>query len=709
MNDRFALPFTSGTVAWVMSDPIAGPRLPYPPVRRSDHTDTYFGETVADPYRWLEDQDSPETQAFVEAQNTLTRSVLDPLPLRAELLKRLTGLWDYARRGAPWEAGGRYFGFRNSGLQNQQVLYVMDAPTEEGRVLLDPNTLSEDGTVALNNLSLSRDGSKLAYAVSVGGSDWQEWRVRDVGAGADLPTRLPYSKFSGAAWLPDGSGFFYNRYDEPAGGLQATAATYSPRIWLHRLGTDMAHDELILERPDQPEWGYAAGVTEDGLYLTVSVTHGTASENLLWARPLESREPFSELVSEFRASCWVVGSEGPDLYVQTDEDAPLGRLLAWNAETGERRELVPEGPDRLISVLTVAGGFVLHTLQDASSCLTLVDRGGRGARPVALPGLGSISGLNGHGSSAEVFVGFTSFLTPTASYRLNLSTASLEPLWSPELGLDLSGYEVRQEFVASADGTRVPLFIVGQKAALDGPAAPTLLYGYGGFDIPLTPEFEVSRLAWLERGGLLAVANLRGGGEYGRAWHEAGVLDRKQNVFDDFAACARHLCGEGLAARGYTTPAQLGTEGGSNGGLLVGATLVQHPELIGAAVAHVGVLDMLRFQHFTIGWAWVSDYGSSETPEGFAVLKKYSPLHILKPAGYPATLITTGDHDDRVVPAHSYKFAAQLQHDQQGSAPVLLRVQTRAGHGAGKPARLVIEEKADVYAFLFAELGKGVD
>ena len=321
---------------------------------------------------------------------------------------------------------------------------------------------------------------------------------------------------------------------------------------------------------------------------------------------------------------------------------------------------------------------------------------------MALPGLGSVSSLNGHQGSAEVFVGFTSFLTPTASYRLNLQVAVLEPLWSPELGLDLSGYEVRQEFAESLDGTRVPLFIVGQTAVLDGPAVPTLLYGYGGFDIPLTPEFEVSRLAWLERGALLAVANLRGGGEYGKAWHEAGMLARKQNVFDDFAACARHL-----AARGYCTPAQLGIEGGSNGGLLVGATLVQHPELIGAAVAHVGVLDMLRFQHFTIGWAWVSDYGSSETPEGYGALKKYSPLHTLKPAEYPATLITTGDHDDRVVPAHSYKFAAQLQHDQTGSALVLLRVQTRAGHGAGKPARLVIEEKADVYAFLFGALGEG--
>jgi prolyl oligopeptidase len=684
-------------------------RPTYPQVRRSDHTDIYFTQPVADPYRWLEDPNSPETRAFVDAQNTLTRSVLDALPLRGELLTRLTGLWDYARRSAPWERGGRYFQFRNSGLENQNVLYVLDAPPvsstpDEGRVLLDPNTLSEDGTVSLAGLAVSPDGRWLAYAVSSGGSDWQEWRVRAVGSGADLPERLSDSKFSGAAWLPDSSGFFYNRYDPPAEGQTYTGATTNARVWLHTLGTELAQreqaqGELILERPDQPQWGFSSEVSEDGAYLSVSVWHGTARENLLWVRPLGSREAFTELVSEFRASYTVVGSEGPELYVLTDENAPLARLLAWNVETGERRELVPEGAARLDSVLPVKGGFVLHTLQDASSRLALVDRSGGNPRPVTLPGLGTVGELRGRSGSAEVFATFSSFLIPPGSFRLNLETAALEPLWTPDLGLDLSGYEARQEFAVSADGTRVPLFVVGRTEVLNAGPAPALLYGYGGFDISLTPGFEVSRLAWLERGGVLAVANLRGGGEYGESWHRAGTLERKQNVFDDFAACARHL------AAGYTTPAQLGIEGGSNGGLLVGATLVQHPELIGAAIAHVGVLDMLRFQHFTIGWAWASDYGSSDTPEGFEVLKRYSPLHTLKPAAYPATLLTTGDHDDRVVPAHSYKFAAQLQHDQQGSAPVLLRVQTRAGHGAGKPARLVIEEKADVYAFLFSELG----
>ncbi|WP_161883084.1 prolyl oligopeptidase family serine peptidase [Deinococcus alpinitundrae] len=670
-----------------------------PAARRSDHTDTYHGTVIADPYRWLEDAGSVETQAFVDAQNALTRRVLDAVPVRAELITRLTGLWDYARRGAVGHEGSQYFQLRNSGLQNQFVLYVMDSPTDEGRVLLDPNTLSEDGTVALGGFSVSRDASRLAYSVSRGGSDWQEWRVRDIGSGEDLPDTLPDSKFSGASWLPDASGFFYSRYDRPPEAEQLSGANFNQRLYLHRLGTDQSTDELIVERPDQPEWGFSGTVSEDGAYLIVSVWKGTARENLIWVRPLTRRGDFKEVVADFRASYEFVDSDGPLLYFRTDDGAPKGRLVSQHLETGEVREVVPEGQSRLLEVLMVAGGFVLHTLEDASSRLTLVDRQGQHTRPVTLPGLGSVGALNGHASNPEVFLSYTSFLSPAASYRLDTASGELSALWIPELGVDLSGYEVRQEFAESQDGTRVPMFIVTRgDLTLDG-SHPTLLYGYGGFDIPLTPSFEVSRLAWLEAGGVLAVANLRGGGEYGEAWHQAGMKENKQNVFDDFAACARHL-----AARGYTSPQHLGIEGGSNGGLLVGATLTQHPELIGAAVAHVGVMDMLRFQHFTIGWAWVSDYGSSDMPDGFATLHAYSPLHNLTQRAYPATLLTTGDHDDRVVPAHSYKFAAELQHLQQGGAPILLRIQTRAGHGAGKPTRLIIEEKADVYAFLLAAL-----
>lgn len=679
---------------------MALPPSPTPPaVRRSDHTDTYHGQVVADPYRWLEDADSPETRAFVEAQNARTRSVLDALPRRAELLGRLGELWDFPRRSAVWQEGGTFFQLRNSGLQDQFVLYVMASPTDEGRALLDPNALSDDGTVSLSGLAVSRDASRLAYAVSRGGSDWQEWRVRDVASGQDLPDVLPDSKFSGASWLPDGSGFYYARYDRPDEGQRLSGANLNQRLWLHRLGTEQDADELILERPDQPEWGFGAAVTRDGAWLVVNVWKGTARQNLIWVRPLTGGGDFEEVVAGFEASFEFVGNDGPLLYFLTDQGAPLGRLISHDLTTGQRRDLMPEGQHRLLGAELVAGGFVLHTLEDASSRLTLVDRHGRHARPVALPGLGTVEALNGHPDGHAVFLTFTSFLTPAASFQLDAASAALSPLWTPELAVDLGGYEVRQEFAASADGTRVPLFVVARRdLPLDG-SHPTLLYGYGGFDISLTPAFDVSRLAWLEAGGVLAVANLRGGGEYGRNWHQAGMRENKQNVFDDFAACARFLM-----ARGYTSPPHLGIEGGSNGGLLVGATLTQHPELIGAAVAHVGVMDMLRFQRFTIGWAWVSDYGSSDDARDFAALRAYSPLHNLSPRAYPPTLLTTGDHDDRVVPAHSYKFAAELQRVQQGEAPALLRVQTLAGHGAGKPTRLVLEEKADVYAFLLAAL-----
>ncbi|AZI42404.1 S9 family peptidase [Deinococcus psychrotolerans] len=670
-----------------------------PETRRSDHTDTYHGEIIADPYRWLEDANSAETKAFVDAQNELTRTVLDALPEREQLRSRLTELWDYARRGGVWQEGGKYFQMRNSGLQSQFVLYVMDSPADEGRILLDPNSFSDDGTVSLGELAISQDASLLAYSLSQGGSDWRDWRVRDIVSGHDLPDTVGDSKFSGAGWLPDGNSFLYGRYDRPPEGQQLSSANLNQRLYRHRIGSEQAEDELILERPDQPEWGFGGMVSEDGHYLIVNVWKGTARQNLIWVRPLEERGPFTEVVADFEASYQVIGNDGPVFYFLTDDAAPMGRLISHHLETGERREIVAESQHRLLEVLMVEGGFVLHTLADASSRLSVVDRQGQNAQPVTLPGLGTVGSLSGHTDQSEVFLVFTSFLSPAASYQLNTENGELTVLWSPDLSADLSGYEVRQEFAESQDGTKVPMFIVSQSnVVLDG-SNPALLYGYGGFDISLTPSFEVSRLAWLEAGGVLAVANLRGGGEYGESWHQAGMKANKQNVFDDFTACARHL-----AQRGYTSPQHLGIEGGSNGGLLVGATLTQHPELIGAAVGHVGVMDMLRFQNFTIGWAWVSDYGSSDNAEDFAVLRAYSPLHNLMQRAYPPTLLTTGDHDDRVVPAHSYKFAAELQHVQQGGAPILLRVQTRAGHGAGKPTKLVIEEKADVYAFLLGAL-----
>ncbi len=671
----------------------------FPDSRRSDHTDTYHGTTVPDPYRWLEDPNSPETQAWVEAQNAVTLPYLEGLPRRAALQERLTRLWDYPKAGVPWRRGARYFQFRNTGLQNQDVLFSAPSLDGEWTPLLDPNTLSEDGTAALNGLSVSQDGRHLAYAVSRGGSDWMEWFVRDVASAQDTGDHVRHSKFSSAAWLPDGAGFIYGRYAAPAEGEALTEANYGQQLYLHRLGTDQAADELLLERPDQPEWGFHAHVSEDGRYLVVWVTLGTSPQNQLWVRDVTGGA-WRELVGEFRAMYSYVGNDGPLFYLLTDDGAPLGKLVAWNIETDERQDVISEGADKLEDAALVPDGLLIVTQHDASHRLTVHDRAGAARREVPLPTLGSIAGLSARADDPEVFFGFTSFLFPTTPYRLLLPDGQPEALDAPQLDFDPSGYETTQVFASSRDGTRVPMFLTHKKGlTLNGEHA-ALLYGYGGFNISLTPGFSVSRLAWLELGGVLAVANLRGGGEYGEAWHAAGTRERKQNVFDDFIACAEFLIGQG-----YTRPERLAIQGGSNGGLLVGACMTQRPELFGAAIPQVGVMDMLRFQKFTIGWAWTSDYGSSDDPEAFGYLRAYSPLHNLRPAAYPATLITTGDHDDRVVPAHSYKFAAQLQAAQQGDAPALIRIQTRAGHGAGKPTRLVIEEQADIWAFLAAHLG----
>ncbi|MVN86944.1 prolyl oligopeptidase family serine peptidase, partial [Deinococcus sp. HMF7620] len=673
---------------------------PVPVSLRGDHVDVYTnarGEAVPvpDPYRWLEDPDSDQTRAWVAEQNEVTEAFLAALPARAHYRQRLSALWDYAKPGAPWTRGGRSFRIYNPGLLNQPVLETAPAPTGPWRSLLDPNTLSGDGTVALAGASVSRDGRQLAYATQSGGSDWQRWQVRDIDSGQDSAERLDWSKFSGAAWHPDGSGFYYSAYDAPVAGEALTGTNRGQRLMFHRLGTPQAEDQLILARPDQPDWGFGATVTEDARYLVVQVWLGTDPRRLLWVRPLASDGPFTELVSEFRAAYWMVGSDGDTLFVQTDEDAPRGQLLAWNAVTGERRTLIPQGPDTLEAVHVVSGGLLTVTLRDASHRLHLYGREGTLQREIALPTFGTLA-LNTHPDDPEVYATFTSFLAPTTPYRLTLPDGDLEPLAEPTLPFDSSPYEVTQDFATSPDGTRVPLFIVARRGLPRDGTHPTLLYGYGGFNVSLTPTFSVSRLAWLERGGVYVQANLRGGAEYGEEWHLAGTRERKQNVFDDFIACAEHL-----GATGWTSPQRLAIQGGSNGGLLVGACLTQRPDLFAAALPDVGVLDMLRYHLFTIGWAWASDYGRSDDPAMFDVLRAYSPLHTLKEGErYPATLITTGDHDDRVVPAHSFKFGAALQRAQGGPAPTLLRIQTRAGHGAGKPTALVIEQAADLYAFL---------
>jgi len=682
---------------------VTATKLPYPASRRTDHVDDYHGTPVPDPYRWLEDPNSDETRAWVEAQNAVTFAYLEGLPAREGLRERLTRLWDYPKAAAPWKRAGRYFQFRNAGLQNQDVLYTADRLDGEWRVLLDPNTLSADGTAALRALKVSPDGRFVAYAVSHGGSDWQAWFVRDVTTGQDLPDHVQWSKFSGAEWLPDASGFLYGRYAPPAEGEALTAANYGQQLFLHRVGTSQQQDELVYERPDEPEWGFAPHVTHDGRYLVLTVWKGTSPKTLLFYRPLGSREAFTPLVASFEASYTFVGNDGDVFYIRTDRNAPREKLVALNVGdlASGWQDVIPESEETLWHVQDVPGGFLVATMRDASHRLYRHARDGARLGELPLPTLGSLNALNAEPDDEEVFFGFTSFLFPSTPYCLNLETNELRALNAPSVDFDASAYETTQVFATSRDGTRVPMFLTHRRGlTLDG-RNPTLLYGYGGFNISLTPSFAVSRLPWLEMGGVLAVANLRGGGEYGEAWHEAGTVHDKQNVFDDFIACAEHLIREG-----YTRPERLAIQGGSNGGLLVGACMTQRPDLFGACLPAVGVMDMLRFHKFTIGWAWVSDYGSSDDPEQFRTLLKYSPLHNLRQGVcYPATLVTTGDHDDRVVPAHSFKFAAQLQRAQACERPVLIRVQTKAGHGQGKPTRLIIEEQADILAFLVANLG----
>ncbi|WP_229784530.1 prolyl oligopeptidase family serine peptidase [Deinococcus radiotolerans] len=674
-----------------------------PVTRRDAQTDTYLnaqGEAVvvADPYRWLEDPDHPDTRAWVQAQSAHAQAHLGALPARDAYHERLSSLWNHVRPGVPWARGERYFRMFNPGLLNQPLLQVAPDPHGPWETLLDPNALSADGTVAMAEVSVSRDGQHLAYATQSGGSDWLTWRVRDIASRQDRPDELHWSKFSSAAWHPDGHGFYYSAYDAPAPGGALTAANSHQRLMFHRLGEPQAQDEPVIVRPDQPTWGYHARVTEDARFLIVQVWNGTDPRNLLWIRPLDEAGAFTELVAEFRAMYSVSGSDGDTLFVHTDEDAPRGQVIAWTLG-GDRRTVIPEGPDKLEEVHVVPGGLLTLTLKDASHRLHLHGRDGTPQREVPLPTLGTLS-LSTHASSPEVFYGFTSFLHPNQPYRVQLPGGTPEPLAAEALTFNPEDFEVTQDFAVSRDGTRVPLFIVARRGLPRTGTHPTLLYGYGGFNISLTPAFNAGRVAWLERGGIYVQANLRGGGEYGQAWHQAGTLHRKQNVFDDFIACAEHLI-----AQGWTSPTHLGIQGGSNGGLLVGACLTQRPDLFGAAVPQVGVLDMLRYHQFTIGWAWASDYGRSDDPQLLPTLLAYSPLHTLRPGtAYPPTLITTGDHDDRVVPAHSFKFGAALQHAQGGPAPILLRIQTQAGHGAGKPTDLIIEEQADLYAFLEAHL-----
>ncbi|MGI8819295.1 MAG: prolyl oligopeptidase family serine peptidase [Chthoniobacterales bacterium] len=676
------------------------PAFAYPAAPKAEQVDDYHGTKVADPYRPLENADSEETQKWIEAENKLTFDLLAAVPERKKINERLTALWDYEKYGVPFREGGRFFFSKNTGLQNQSVVYTTDKLPGDPKVLLDPNTLSPDGTTALTGTAVTDDGKLMAYGLAKAGSDWQEWKIRDIGSGEDREDELKWIKFSDAAWNKDGTGLFYSRYDEP-GADELKAANYFHKLYFHQLGTPQSEDVLVYERPDHKDWLFSAEVSEDGAYLIINISQGTDPKNRVFFKDLKADGPVVELLNKQDAQYAFVGNDGPVFWFRTNLDAPRGRIIAVDtAESGAIKELVPEAPEKLEGLSAVGDRFIANYLKDAHSLVRLFEFNGKPAGEIALPGLGTASGFTGKRKDRETFYNYVSFTEPPTVFRYDLESGKSTVLFRPKVDFKSEDYVTEQVFYESKDKTRVPMFITYHKGFEKNGNAPTVLYGYGGFDISITPSFSPSTAAWLQMGGVYAVANLRGGGEYGEEWHLAGTKLRKQNVFDDFIAA-----GEWLIAHKYTSPPKLAISGRSNGGLLVGACLTQRPDLWGAALPGVGVMDMLRFQKFTIGWAWASDYGSSDDADEFRALRKYSPLHNIKPGTkYPPTLITTADHDDRVFPGHSFKFAATLQAAQAGPAPILIRIETRAGHGAGKPTSKQIEDVTDQWSFLVKTL-----
>jgi prolyl oligopeptidase len=677
-------------------------RFVYPPAPKGEQVDDYHGTKVADPYRDLENTDSETTKKWIEAENKLTFDYLAGIPERKKINEKLTALWNYEKYTVPFREGGRYFFSKNTGLQNQSVLFTAPALPGDAKALLDPNTLSKDGTVALTGYDVTGDGKLLAYGIAVAGSDWQNWKVRDIETGKDLPDDVQWVKFSLGSWKEDKSGFFYSRYDAPASADKLKQAFYFHKLYFHKLGTPQSQDELVYERKDHKDWNFSGEVSEDGRFLIIHVSQGSNPKNQIFYKDLTKADsPVVELLNKQDASYSFLGCEGNIFWFETDLAAPKGRIVSIDISKPEEiTTVVPEAADKLQNVEVVGDRFIASYLKDAHSAVRLFELSGKPAGEIKLPGLGTASGFKGKRKDSETFYSYVSFTEPPAIYRYDLKSGESKVLFRPKVDFKSDDFMTEQVFYSSKDGTKVPMFLTYRKGLEKNGNNPTMLYGYGGFNSPATPSFSASIAAWLQMGGVYAVANLRGGGEYGEEWHLAGTKLRKQNVFDDFIAA-----GEWLIANKYTSTPKLAISGRSNGGLLVGAVLNQRPELWGATLPAVGVMDMLRFQKFTIGWGWVSDYGSSENAEEFTALYKYSPLHNIK-AGtkYPPTFITTADHDDRVFPGHSFKYAAALQAAQAGPAPILIRIETRAGHGAGKPTSKIIEETTDQWAFLVKNL-----
>jgi prolyl oligopeptidase len=677
----------------------------YPKPKKIDQVDDYHGTKVSDPYRWMEDSKSADLTAWIEAENKITDSYLDTIPEREAIKNRLTELWNYERYSSPSKIGSKYIYSKNDGLQNQSVLYITDSINDPGRVLLDPNKLTADGTAALSGSSFTDDGKLWAYGVAIAGSDRTSWKVMNVETGEYLTDTLRPNRQGGVSWLNDNSGFFYSRFPDATEGAELKNQNFFQKMYFHKLGAPQSDDVVVYERPDNKEYFVGGGVSEAGNWLVISVGKGTERMNMVSFKSLAKGNDAGivPLVTDLKNSYSFIANDGPVFYFRTDKDAPRSKVVRVNVLAREHKweDVIPETTDTLNGVQFVNNQFVLNYMKDAYTQIKIYETNGKFVRDVKLPGIGSAGGFGGKRDETETFYTYSSYNAPPTIYRYDMKTGKSEVFRKAGVKFDPSGFEVKQVFYTSKDGTKVPMFITYKKGIkLDG-TNPTILYGYGGFNIAQTPGFSVARLPWLEMGGVYAVANLRGGSEYGKDWWANGAKLKKQNVFDDFIAA-----GEWLIANKYTSTPKLAIQGGSNGGLLVGAVLNQRPDLFGAALPAVGVMDMVRFTKFTIGWAWTSDYGSPDNAEEFKALYAYSPLHNVKPGTkYPATLITTADHDDRVFPAHSFKYTAAMQEAQSGSAPVLIRIETKAGHGAGKPTSKQIQEQADIYGFLVKSLG----
>ncbi len=676
-------------------------KLNYPLTKTVEVVDDYHGTQIADPYRWLEDDTSEETEAWVAEQNKVTFGYLEKIPFREQVKHRLTEIWDYPKYSVTFKKGERYFYFRNDGMQNQDVLYVQESLDDEPYVLLDPNKLSEDGTVALANFDVSKDGKYLAYGISRGGSDWNEVFVMEIESGKKFDDHLKWIKFSGISWK--GDGFYYSRYDEPAGSELSDKNEFH-KVYFHKVGTPQTKDILIHENKDQPLRNYYADVTDDEKFLILYETESTTGNALYFKDLARPRSKFVTIVTGFDNNYSVVDDYNGKLFINTNWEAPKYQIIVVDPKKPEQKHwktLLPEKDEVLEGITLVGGKMVAEYMKDAASIAYIYNMDGNKIGDLNLPGIGTMSGFNGEKDENIAFYGFTSFTFPSTIFKYDISQNQSTIYRAPQIDFDDTKYETKQVFYESKDGTKVPMFIVHKKGLEMNGKNPTLLYGYGGFNISLTPGFSITRLLLLEQGGVFAMPNLRGGGEYGEDWHMAGTLERKQNVFDDFIAAAQYLI-----EHKYTAADYLAINGGSNGGLLVGACMIQRPELFKVALPAVGVLDMLRYHLFTIGWAWVSDYGRSDDPEAFKYLIDYSPLHnISSGVCYPATMVTTADHDDRVVPAHSFKFIAELQKNQGCNNPTIIRIETKAGHGAGKPTSKIIEEYADMYSFIFYNMG----